>query len=188
MKDKETILKKNIESILNEIEKSLNKGCYDDLDKTIKLILWSKNIVTAGAGRMGYAIKCFSMRLSHLGIKSFHWGDTTCPPVTEKDCFIVASGSGETPHIVELAKIAKNSGAKIIWIGVNEDSIISKLSDCKILIKSVSKNATDVKSMQPMTTLTEQSTLILCDALVLLLMKELELNEKSMKSNHCNLE
>jgi len=188
MKDKEDTLKKSIKIVLDEVERSLMKGCYKDLNKTIDLILRSKNIVTAGAGRMGYAIKCFSMRLAHLGLKSFHWGDTTCPPVKTQDCFIIASGSGETPHIVELAKIAKESGAKIIWIGVDVESTISKLSDSKIIIKSVSKNSADVISVQPMTTLTEQSALILLDSLVLILMKELELGDKFMKSNHCNLE
>lgn len=188
MKDKEYTLKKNVTVVLDEINNALKKGCYSDLNETIKLILYSKTIVTAGAGRMGYAIKCFSMRLAHLGLKCYHWGDTTCPPVKDKDCFIIASGSGETPHIVELAKIAKATGAKIIWIGVDDGSTISKLCDCKILVKSVSKNSNEVISVQPMTTLTEQSTLILLDSLILILMKELEVNEKSMKSKHCNLE
>ncbi len=188
MKDKEAILKKNVQIILDEVGKSLQRGHYTDLDKTVDTILRSNYIVTAGAGRMGYAIKCFSMRLGHLGLKSFHWGDTTCPPVKTNDCLVVASGSGETPHILELVKIAKNSGAKIIWIGVDEASTIANLSNHQLVIKSVSKNSAAVSSVQPMTTLTEQSTLILLDALVLILMKSLELNENTMKAKHCNLE
>ena len=178
----------NVEIVLSEIANSLKKESYEELDETIDLILRSNIIVTAGAGRMGYAIKCFSMRLGHLGLKSYHWGDTTCPPVKQNDLFIIASGSGETPHVVELAKIAKNCGAKIIWVGVEDESTIANLSDCKVLIKSVSKNVSAKVSVQPMTTLTEQSTFILLDALVLILMKKLEVNEALMKSKHCNLE
>jgi D-arabinose 5-phosphate isomerase GutQ len=52
----------NVEIVLSEIANSLKKGSYEELDETIDLILRSNIIVTAGAGRMGYAIK----DLSHI--------------------------------------------------------------------------------------------------------------------------
>ena len=52
-----------------------------------------------GAGRMGYSLKAFIMRLSHMGYNATFIGDTNVPRVTSNTVVFVNSSSGETPSI-----------------------------------------------------------------------------------------
>ena len=93
-------MKNYTEEILNEISFVLNKINQSEIKDLINLIENSNTIITCGAGKVGMAIKGFSMRLGHFGYKSYHIGDTTLPSIGEGDLFIVASGSGETQTIL----------------------------------------------------------------------------------------
>ena len=130
-----------------------------------------------GAGRMGFSLKAFIMRLGHLGFNSYMIGDTTIPMVKKNHLVIINSSSGETRSILLLAKIAKSHGAKIVTTTTNSNSSIAKISD--IILK-----ISNVDSTQIMKTIYEQSTYLLYDIIIKEIIQELELDIDTINKNH----
>lgn len=155
MKDMSNI-QNDLNIILNEISSCISSVSDNDILNICDLINSSENIITIGAGRMGYSLKAFSMRLSHLGYKSFHLGDTNVPRCGQNDLIIVGSGSGETKSILGLVETAKSANSKILCVTQNKSSSIANISDLVITLNNI-------KSSQIMKTLAEQSTYILYD-------------------------
>lgn len=187
------MIKKKINLILKEIETVLMDVDDYQVELVIKEIVSARNIVLCGAGRVGMAARGFAMRLGHLGLHAYMLGDATVPAVKKKDLLIVCSGSGETQTIYDLTKIAKDSGAKIVLVSSYIDhnkSRMAKIADVVMVINAPSK-LKEIKgfaSIQPMTTLNEQSLGIFFDALTLLLMERLNETNDSMSKRHSNLE
>ena len=183
-------MKNYTEDILSEISIVLKKISQEEIKGLIDLIQKSNTIVTCGAGKVGMAIRGFSMRLGHFGYKSFHIGDTTLPSIGEGDLFIVASGSGETQTIYDLTKIAKSNNAKVFAVTSNLQSRIGLLADEALLINAPSKTKSvdGFSSIQPMTTLNEQCLTILFDSIVLNIMDITGETHDTMWSRHSNLE
>ena len=183
-------MKEKINLILNEITKVLNQVDDKESNNLITSILISNKIVVCGAGRVGYAIRGFGMRLGHLGLNAFTIGDSTVPAIGEGDLLIVSSGSGETQTIFDLVSIASKNNATIAAITGNPDSRIGKLANCIVKIKAPSKTklVEGFVSMQPMTTLNEQSLSLFFDALVLKLMDKMNETHDTMWARHSNLE
>jgi 6-phospho-3-hexuloisomerase len=181
---------KKIEIILSEISAVLSKVDERQVNQLIQEILNAKKIVTCGAGRVGMAIRAFSMRLGHFGYQAYHLGDTTVPSIGEGDLFIVASGSGETQTIFDLVTIAKRNKAAIAAVTGNPESRIGKLADfiVKIEAPSKTKQVDGLISAQPMTTLNEQSLGLFFDAVVLCIMSKTNETHDSMWARHSNLE
>ena len=185
-------IKYTLSTILTEIDTVFNLLEQDQLNQVASQLAKHKgNIILTGAGRVGYAVKGFSMRLSHLGLKSYFIGDSNVPSIGDGDILFVASGSGETQTIYDIVTIAHSKGAKIICVTSNELSRIGKLAHLKVILSTPSKNNRScnlVNSVQPMTTLNEQCLLLLLDALVLLLMNIMNETNTSMWNRHSNLE
>jgi len=181
-------IQQKIQLILKEIENVLVHNEISDCEAFIKKIVNGQRIVTCGAGRVGYAIKGFCMRLGHMGYAAHHIGDTTVPRIDEDDVFVVASGSGETKTIVDLTQIAKNSGVTVLSITGNPDSTIAKIADLNITIKAPNKINTEFKSQQPMTTLNEQCLNIFFDAIVLMMIDFCKFDINSLQQRHSLLE
>ena len=185
------MISKNIDVIINEISVVLkNKVNQEKVEELITKIQFSEKIVCCGAGRVGMAIKGFAMRLGHFGFNAYQLGDTTVPSIGENDLFIVASGSGETKTILELVKIAKANGSFVFLISGNPNSSMGKIANSvlKISAPSKTKEIEGLKSIQPMTTLNEQSLGILFDAIVLEIMEKTGETHDSMWNRHSNLE
>ncbi|MDD2766372.1 MAG: SIS domain-containing protein [Candidatus Moranbacteria bacterium] len=184
------MIKKNVELILSEI-----KTVFESLDENQAIllrdeILNANTIVVCGAGRVGMAIRGFGMRLGHLGMKAFTLGDSVVPGISKGDLLIVASGSGETQTIFDLVEIGKKNGVRIALITGNPESRMGKLADIvvKITAPSKTKAVEGFISIQPMTTLNEQSLGIFFDALVLDLMEKMRETHDTMWARHSNLE
>lgn len=181
-------IKAQIGLIIDEIKSVLIDEEIKNIPEAIAEIRAAKTIVTCGAGRVGYAIRGFCMRLGHLGLNAYHIGDTTVPRLKEGDLFLVASGSGETQTILDLTKIAKENKSRIVCFTNKIQSSIAKLSDVTIEIKAQSKIDNLASSVQPMTTLNEQCLGMLFDAIVLEIMDNLGIDSKAMHNRHSNLE
>jgi 6-phospho-3-hexuloisomerase len=156
----------NIPIFLKEQEElwfSINKDNYswfvNSLYQTINSVA-EKNIIGIGAGRMGYALQGFMMRLSHLGYNAFMLGDTTVPRLKKDDIIIINSSSGETPSVCLMADIARKTGAKIFTITTDPFSYLAIICDFVLYygIKYISR--------QPMKTAYEQFTWSLFDQIV----------------------
>ncbi|MGB5018877.1 MAG: 6-phospho-3-hexuloisomerase [Candidatus Moraniibacteriota bacterium] len=184
------MMQKNIELILGEIEAVFKSFDENQVVSLRDEILKANKIVVCGAGRVGMAIRGFGMRLGHLGLQAFTLGDSTVPGIGKRDMLLVASGSGETQTIFDLVKIGKKNGARIGLVTGNPDSRMGKLADVIVQITAPSKTkAVDgLVSIQPMTTLNEQSLGIFFDALVLDLMEKMGETHDTMWARHSNLE
>ena len=176
--------------ILKEIDTVLDSSNYNQSGEFLKSILNANNIVVFGAGRVGFAMRGFSMRLNHLGFKSFFLSDGNVPNTKEGDLLIVGSGSGNTISVANIVLLAKKNGLKVISITANDKSVIAKESDQVIVLKCQTKEDENLQrySKQPMTSLFEQSLSIILDSLILRLMEAKSETHKSMLNRHNNLE
>jgi 6-phospho-3-hexuloisomerase len=177
---------KNYDLILREIRSTLEKSSLEELSKIISEIVKAEHILLFGLGRVGYSLKSFALRLHHLGKKSYFIGDIGIPKMSENDLLIIASGSGTSPTSLTITRVAKENGLKIICLTTNTSSPIANLSDFNLNFNCNSKNVNlkDRESIQPMTTLFEQTIYIFLDSLVLDLMDVMGQNHLSMLERH----
>lgn len=184
------MFKTKLSLVLKETTEVLNKIDEKQVAVLIDAILEANKVVTVGAGRMGMASNAFAMRLSHMKFNSYNLGDSNLPGIGEKDLLVVSSGSGETQTIYDLVLIAKLNKVKIGLITNNPGSRMGKLADFILEFHTASKmsNNSVRKSLQPMTTLNEQSLWLFFDALTLLIMDKKGITGAQMLENHSILE
>lgn len=185
-----------VNAVQNEISEVLNSIDENKLNQLVDL-LSNPNVKVLGysAGRMGFGLKAFMMRLNHLGIKAYWFGDNYVPPMGKDDIFICCSNSGTTKSVANIMDIfkAKAKGKVVAFVG-NEDSKIGKESDLTIKFKTCNgglnsdDDASKINSIQPMTTLTEQTMFILFDIVTLMLINRLHINVSETKQFHSNIE
>ncbi|MSR73661.1 MAG: SIS domain-containing protein [Candidatus Pacebacteria bacterium] len=178
------------EKILKEISFVLSKVDEKQVDVLLDTVIKAKKIVVCGAGRVGMAARGFAMRLGHMGYQAWMLGDATVPSIGIGDLFLVASGSGETQTIYDLMLRAKENGATSVVVTGNPDSRMGRLANIAVVMRAPSKTKplNDFKSVQPMTTLNEQSLGIFFDTLVLRLMAKTGETHDTMWARHSNLE
>lgn len=181
------------DKVLVELNESLSSFDERIVDQFVEELanMRNTNIIAYGAGRMGYGIRAFIMRLMHLGYHAYWYGDTTIPRVGQNDMFIFASASGKTESIVKIAEIAKKkTGVRVVSLTGDECSPLAQLSDLIVKFKGCnnglnSENSPDkINSIQPMTTLNEQSAFIFFDLVSLKLMERLNEDNKTMSWRH----
>lgn len=188
-----------MQSIVDNISKTIDELNEDDVDALIKAIRTSKRIFLWGAGRSGLMAKAFAMRLSQLGFVVYVVGETISPGMKEGDVFIAVSGSGETTSVVNAAKVAKELGVQVVAVSSYVTSTLGNLSDKAIRIRG--KTKVDIEkdhlkhqiqgvhsSLTPMGTLFEDTVLVFFDGVVGKLMNELKATERHMMGRHSKLE
>ena len=86
--------------------------------------------------------------------------------------------------------IAKKNNSKILAVTGNPESRIGKLADSLVQVTAPSKTkqVDGFISIQPMTTLNEQSLGLFFDTVVLLLMEKMGESHDTMWARHSNLE
>jgi 6-phospho-3-hexuloisomerase len=180
----------NCNAIIKEMIFLLSKISESEVEGFINEILSARKIVVHGAGRVGYATRGFGMRLAHLGFNAFSLGDSTVPAIGSGDLLIIASGSGETQTVYDIALIGKKNKAHIAVVTGRNESRIGSLADSVIIMKAPSKASSfgGMKSIQPMSTLNEQCLQILFDTIVLELMEKTNQTHDDMWKRHSNLE
>ena len=185
-------LKKNYKLLLSEVDECLSRVDNKEIDGILNNILHSRQIILVGAGRMGLMLQSFCARLNHLGFPAFMAGTTGCPPIGKKDMLLVASSSGETPTVREIAHIAHKVGAKVIIITANTTSTISRISSGYLYLQAPSSlsgpESNSLKSLQPMKSLFEQSLFILLESMVLSLLERTGQSAEDLARRHANLE
>jgi len=176
--------------VLKEINSVLSLVQEDQINELIADIINAKTIVVCGAGRVGMAIRGFGMRLGHLGFQAYTIGDSTVPHIGAGDLLLLASGSGETQTIYDIAEIGKKDGARIALVTGHPESRIGRLAHTCVSLKAPSKKSTNPEnsSIQPMTTLNEQCLQLFFDCVVLLLMERTKQQAKDLWNRHSSLE
>lgn len=186
-------------TVKHEISQVLDSFKEDDVNNFVqKIVEIKKNggkICGFGAGRMGYGLRAFMMRLNHLGIPAYFIGDTFIPPMDENDLFIVTSGSGETKSVFNLLDIAKvKANMQTCAITGNAESTMAKFADFAIIFKpsngglNSEDNDQKINSIQPMTSLNEQSMFIFFDIISVMLINALNIKKEDEKKFHFNVE
>ena len=185
----ETIEKKSL-MIAEECQKALQKIDEEQSQKLVEAILNADEVFFIGVGRVMLSLQAICKRFAHFGIKAHCVGEITEPAITDKDLLIVGSGSGETLFQVAIAQKAKKIGAKVAWIGSNQESTIAKLADYKVRIPVQSKlnKPDELHSQQPMTSLFEQTLLLYGDSLAMEIMERKGLQFENLWKYHANLE
>ncbi len=173
-----SVLKDSLEYITS------NLGNLKELDESnvveiCKTILGSKNIFVYGVGRSGIVGRTFAMRLVQMGLHAYFVGETITPVVTEKDSVVLLSGTGETQGALLVAQICRRVNAKIISITSSTDNSIYRASDLRIVIRT-----NEPSNLAPLGTLFEESSFVLLDAMVALLMSMKGETEDDLRKRH----
>ena len=117
-----------------ELADTLTKVDEKQVEELMDAICGAKKIYVAGAGRSLLMLRCFAMRLMHLGFTSYVTGDTTTPAFEKGDLLICGSGSGETQGLINAARKAKQLGGKIAALTIRKDSTLGKMADVLVEI------------------------------------------------------
>lgn len=136
------------------------------------------------------SLEAVAKRLAHLGVDTVIVGEITEPAITSEDLLIVGSGSGESLFPLSIAKKAKSFHATVAHIGSNPNSSMKEVTDffLRIPVQSKLNLAEEVQSVQPMTSLFEQSLLLLGDTIALMLIVEDSIDMADLWQYHANLE
>lgn len=173
-------------------ELSLTMATIDEkeVQQLIAAINGANQVFFVGVGRVLLSLEGIAKRLAHIGIQTVVVGQITEPAITSEDLLIVGSGSGESTFPKAIAAKAKQFGATVAHIGSNPNSSMKEFADIFVRIPVSTKLAlpNEVPSIQPMTSLFEQSLLVLGDTIALMLIKEQSLDMASLWQYHANLE
>ena len=114
--------------ILDEIDMMHDSLVKNDVESYIELLTEklsssSGDIIGLAAGRMGYALRAFIMRLNHMGFNASMIGDTNVPRVKQDSILFINSSSGETPSILLFAEQAKNEKGEMF---ITSEGLVEK--------------------------------------------------------------
>jgi 6-phospho-3-hexuloisomerase len=181
-----------IEQVVFEITACVKQVSAESLIQAGELIESASHIFVVGAGRSGLCMKAFGMRMMHIGKTVHVVGEITTPAIAEGDLLIIGSGSGQTSSLLAVAGQAKKRRAKILLFTTNPSSLLAEMADHRVVISAPLYQAYPgghtLTSVQPLGTLFEQTTLILCDSLILGLMQRTGVSAVQMLERHANLE
>jgi 6-phospho-3-hexuloisomerase len=167
-------IQEKIDSILEENRRLLQSLSDEALEDFISRIDEANAIFCSAQGRSGYVLRCFCMRLMHLGYRVYFCGETITPAIGEGDMLVVLSGSGETASTFEAVQIAKKRGAMIVAILGNLSTRIAPLVDHSIYLPGTTKLRRDSEPVSSQLTgsLFEQAAFIFLEAVVLALSQD----------------
>ena len=179
------------ETVLDELGHTLLSVSDETASDFVNLIDGAKEIFCAGAGRSGFQIRGFAMRLMHMGRQSYVVGETCTPNITSDGVLVICSGSGSTKSLVNHAQKAREVGARIALITINPESPIAEMADVVLELFAPSpKSAKEgqIRSIQPMGSLFEQSEGLFLDCAIMMLMEKHHMDSDTMFGRHANME
>lgn len=178
------------ELVLQELSVSLSTIKEEEVEKLVEIILSSRKVFFVGVGRVLLSLQAMAKRWAHLGIDTHIVGEITEPAITDEDVLIVGSGSGTTLFPAGIAKKAHQIGAKVIHIGSNPNSELKDIVCLMVRIPVRTKYylEDEIDSKQPMTSLFEQTLLLLGDVVAKMIIDRKQLDMKGLWQYHANLE
>jgi 6-phospho-3-hexuloisomerase len=179
-----------IDVILEE-NRGLAQNISDEAaEDFIQRILNAESIFFSAQGRSGFILRCFCMRLMHLGYSVYFCGETVTPAITRNDLLVVLSGSGETPSTLEAVKSAKQHHIETFGILGNMESKIASLVDKSLHIPGTTKLCRDGEpnSLQMAGSLFEQSAFLFFEAMISKLYQTQKKDVGRVSSRHAIIE
>jgi 6-phospho-3-hexuloisomerase len=183
-------LKGLIQTVTKETQTVLTVVSEDAVRHFVQGIDRAKKIFCAAHGRSGYVLRCFCMRLMHLGYGAFFAGETITPGITKEDILVVCSGSGQTMWTYQWVRLASQHGAPTYGVVGVEDSPIARALDYTVLVPGGSKRdqPKGLGSRQPPGSLFEQGAFVLLEAILLGLYQRQGSDPGPLLNQHANLE
>jgi len=135
-------------------------------------------------GRSGLMARALAMRLMHLKFDAHVVGSTTTPSIRVGDLLICCSRYGRSRSLATFIEKAHEEGARAAVITMSAETPLASQADYVFTIPV----AEEGQSRQPLGTVFEQSLLLYCDAVVLMAMERLGINEQDMARQHTQLE
>lgn len=152
------------EDVLAELKKTMESIDPASLERLVDEVLKADQVFFVGVGRVMLALQCICKRFAHLGIRAHCVGEINEPAIKKDDLLIVGSGSGGSLFPLGIARKARASvDCTIVHIGSNPNSEMKDIADFMVRIPIRTKNylEDEIDSCQPMTSLFEQSVLLL---------------------------
>ena len=182
-----SIVKARLEGIGHLLEQMQEPAA----EELIALILRARRIFVTGKGRSGYVGNCLAMRLMQMGFEAHVPGEASCPHTGRGDLMIAISCSGTTVTTVELARIARESGVKVVAVTAVPDSPLAGLAHHLIVVPVT---AGGVKRryryvLGPYNnTLFEEAMLLYFDAMVFSMLTRRGIPKRRLHQRHTNLQ
>lgn len=161
------------------------------VERLYDAVLRADQVFFVGVGRVMLALQSICKRFAHLGVRAHCVGDITEPAITARDLLIVGSGSGASLFPLAIARKARRiADCTIVHIGSNPDSEMKSLCDFMVRIPVRTKLylGDEIESCQPMTTLFDQSLLLLGDAVAKMIIERRQMDLHRLWQYHANLE
>jgi 6-phospho-3-hexuloisomerase len=183
-------IQQKLESILEENHRLLQSLDDQKVEDFIQRISGARAIFFCAQGRSGFILRCFCMRLMHLGYQVYFCGETVTPAIEPGDMLVILSGSGETPSTLEAVKVAKRRKAFTFGVVGNIDSRIASAVDGHIHLPGTTKLRRDSEpqSLQMAGSLFEQGAFIFFEAIILILHQERLKGSDSFSPRHTVIE
>ena len=176
--------------VLSELKTSLDAIDPESVEKLIAVVEAANQVFFVGVGRVMLSLQAIAKRWAHLGIRTHLVGEITEPAITKNDLLIVGSGSGTTLFPAAIAQKAHQLGAKVVHIGSNPNSPLREIAEFMVRIPVRTKYylEDEIDSEQPMTSLFEQTLLLLGDVIAKMMIDRRKLDMKALWQYHANLE
>ncbi len=185
----ELTYKEQVNRITGEINTVLRNIDETQIQDYTRILLNAEKVFFIGVGRVMLALETTVKRLNHVGVNACVVGAVNEPPIGQNDVLVVGSGSGESIIPKHIATCAKKYHAKVVHLTSNPASSIARVADVIVDFHCGSKvGGGSITSIQPMTTLFEQSLMIFGDLVCLEIMKEKVLSFEEVSKWHANLE
>ncbi len=186
----EITYKQTAQLVVQELNTSLNSIDTENVEKLIELVLSSRKVFFIGVGRVMLSLQAIAKRWAHLGIDTHLVGEITEPAITPEDLLIVGSGSGTTLFPAGISQKAHKIGARVVHIGSNPNSPLKDIAVLMVRIPVRTKYylEDEIDSQQPMTSLFEQTLLLLGDIVAKMIIDRKKLDMKGLWQYHANLE
>ncbi len=178
--------------MLQSLEAELREVDGGQLEGFVKALMDAfyagKGVFIYGAGRSLLVGKAFSMRLMHLGFKSYVVGETVTPAVGAGDIFLVVSKTLSHEPLSVAVDEAKRFRARIAVITSGDGHVLEKADSLVVIpdLKSAVVEASE--TCLPMGTLFEISAMVLLDCVVAELMSRLNVTEEDVEKRHANIQ
>ncbi|MGI6778437.1 MAG: sugar isomerase [Acetivibrionales bacterium] len=176
-------------TVVKEHEQVLLDVKDSEVERLLDAIVSAGKIEVFGMGRMGCAVKGFTMRLMHMGFQAHVVYETTCPNIGKGDLLIVNGACTAVCGLV--MKLAKKAGATVCAITAHPDDKYGKMADFTVQLRGqVAPGAPngEIPSIQPMAALFEQTLLVFEDIIIQLLMEKCNITPAMMERRHTNLD
>jgi len=179
-------------TVLEEIRRTLDMADVGKTGDVLQALRRPKRVFVAGAGRSGLMMRSFAMRLMQIGIDTYVVGETTTPEIQAGDLLVIGSGSGQTGGPVSYARIARHARVPVVAVTAALDSPLNQLANIIVRLPAPTPKAENHQdlpdSAQPLGSLFEQTLLVYLDALIIMLMEEMGVDEETLLERHTRLE